>query len=62
MCQGLIGTRNMTVIEMDKNYEVYTPVYLKIMIRCMSHIHQINFKIALTDPFYFSLSLTTLGS
>lgn len=51
MCQGLIGTRNMTVIEMDKNYEAYTPVYLKIMIRCMSHIHQINFKIALTDPF-----------
>lgn len=55
-----VGTWNITVIETDKNYEVYPQGYLRIVIQYMSRIHRIRSKIALTDSFCFSLSLTTL--
>lgn len=57
-----VGTWNITVIETDKNYEVYPQGYLRIVIQYMSRIRRIRSKIALTDSFCFSLSLTTLGS
>ena len=57
-----VGTWNITVIETDKNYEVYPLGYLRIVIQYMSCIHRIRSKIAPTDSFYFSLSLTTVGS
>ena len=60
MLSSDVGTRNIIVIETDKNREAYTLGYFRIMIQCMSHIYRISSKIAPTDLFYFSLSLTTL--
>lgn len=61
MLSSVVGTGNTIVIE-TQNCDAYTLVYLRIMIQCMNHSHRISSKIAPTDQFCFSLTLTTLGS